>query len=307
MGGRYRCDLLKGKDCIRFDVEAYTIFSCFLIHYRLIHLILNIAKLLHMTAETLRHYDRIGLIKPHRIDSITGYRYYSIHQYEVLGTIRELKEIGLSLEEIRSFLDERNLEKSLSIMEKHQNKLQQKIQQLIRIEISLKQKTMYLKRIATEGATPRPSVRYIEERHFLTTHMEVSNDIELNYAAIKMEDLLERHVPFVAGSFLGLLFDAKKQMIENAIPSSTLIAQTAFLNDYPASQLIRVPAGYFVCLRHFGQVWDRKGSIGELKAYIEENQLSIDGQSIQMVEVDVSVTDRLDESLFEIQVPVLFQ
>lgn len=72
---------------------------------------------------------------------------------------------------------------------------------------------------------------------------------------------------------MGLLFDAKKQMIENAIPSSTLIAQTAFPNDYPTSQLLAV---YVVCLRHFGQVWDRTGSIGDLKAYLYRRKSAFD-------------------------------
>lgn len=62
---------------------------------------------------------------------------------------------------------------------------------------------MYLKRISTEGATPRSSIRYIEERHSLTTHMEVSNNIELSYAAIEMEDLLERHISLWQEVFWG--------------------------------------------------------------------------------------------------------
>ncbi|WP_035397655.1 MerR family transcriptional regulator [Exiguobacterium sp. OS-77] len=267
----------------------------------------EMAKLRHMTAETLRHYDRIGLIKPHRIDATTGYRYYSIHQYEVLGTIRELKEIGLSLEEIRTFLVERNLEKSLSIIESHQTKLQRKIKQLVRIESSLQQKTTYLKRIAEEGKTPQPNVRYIEERYFLTTHDEVADDIELSYATIEIEKLLELHVSLVAGSFLGLLFDVDSQIQAGAAPTSILMAQTAFPNDYPEMNLIRVPAGYYVCLRHFGQVWDRTQSLKQAKDYLEKNEMRIDGKAIQMVEVDVSVTDRLDESLFEIQIPIAFK
>ncbi|MEH7531769.1 MerR family DNA-binding transcriptional regulator, partial [Priestia megaterium] len=46
------------------------------------------AKLRGVTTETLRHYDRIGLFKPFYVDENTGYRYYSIFQYEVLGTIK---------------------------------------------------------------------------------------------------------------------------------------------------------------------------------------------------------------------------
>ena len=33
------------------------------------------AKLVGMTAETLRHYDRIGLVSPHKTDEWTKYRY----------------------------------------------------------------------------------------------------------------------------------------------------------------------------------------------------------------------------------------
>ena len=53
------------------------------------------AKLRNLTAETLRHYDRIGLLKPAYIDPETNYRYYSIFQYEKLGTIKELRQLGV--------------------------------------------------------------------------------------------------------------------------------------------------------------------------------------------------------------------
>ena len=35
------------------------------------------AKEAHATAETLRHYDRIGLVHPSQRESETGYRYYT--------------------------------------------------------------------------------------------------------------------------------------------------------------------------------------------------------------------------------------
>ncbi|QTD40882.1 MerR family transcriptional regulator [Sporosarcina sp. Te-1] len=35
------------------------------------------ASLAKMTIETIRHYDRIGLLKPARVDKQSGYRYYT--------------------------------------------------------------------------------------------------------------------------------------------------------------------------------------------------------------------------------------
>lgn len=264
----------------------------------------EMAQLRNMTPETLRHYDRIGLIKPHYVEPSTGYRHYSIHQYEVLGTIRELKEIGLSLEEIMFFLKERNLEKSRYIMEAHQKKLQQEIIQLTRIESSLDQKLNNLKSIVEEGVTAELDIRYISDRYFLTTGFEVTNDIELSYAAIEMERLLGNQVSLVASSFLGLMFDAQLQTKESGIRTSTLVAQISFPDEYTNADVLTISGGFYVCLRHLGQVWNREECLSKMMEFIDKENMGIVGPSIQMVKVDVSITDRLDESLFEIQIPV---
>ena len=58
------------------------------------------SRLMQVTVKTLRHYERIGLLMPDSVDEITGYRYYTLSQMQRLNSIRRLKEIGFSLEEI---------------------------------------------------------------------------------------------------------------------------------------------------------------------------------------------------------------
>lgn len=74
--------------------------------------ITEMAKLRNVSTETLRHYDRIDLLKPVYVNPDTGYRYYSITQYEKIGTIRELKNLGMSLGEIKDYFNNRNVETS---------------------------------------------------------------------------------------------------------------------------------------------------------------------------------------------------
>ena len=57
--------------------------------------------LCQVTVKTLRHYEKVGLLKPSEVDEWTGYRYYSVSQMQTLNNIRLLKEIGFSLEEIQ--------------------------------------------------------------------------------------------------------------------------------------------------------------------------------------------------------------
>ncbi|MCT4612932.1 MAG: MerR family transcriptional regulator [Clostridia bacterium] len=70
-----------------------------------------------VTQKTLRHYEKLELIKPEYIDENTGYRYYSSKQEVNLNRILELKSYGFTLKEIKKYqdfsLDE--LKKELSI------------------------------------------------------------------------------------------------------------------------------------------------------------------------------------------------
>ena len=44
----------------------------------------DVAKMFHVSAGTLRHYEQAGLLAPEYTDPDTGYRYYGIRQFEVL-------------------------------------------------------------------------------------------------------------------------------------------------------------------------------------------------------------------------------
>jgi DNA-binding transcriptional MerR regulator len=63
------------------------------------------AWLSRVSVETLRHYDRIGLLRPCQQDPFTGYRYYTLEQLPVLNRILALKGLGLPLAEIQRLIE----------------------------------------------------------------------------------------------------------------------------------------------------------------------------------------------------------
>jgi DNA-binding transcriptional MerR regulator len=65
------------------------------------------ATLARVSRRLLRYYDEIDLLKPAHIDSATGYRYYSAEQMARLNRILVLKDLGLSLDQIRRMLGDR--------------------------------------------------------------------------------------------------------------------------------------------------------------------------------------------------------
>jgi DNA-binding transcriptional MerR regulator/effector-binding domain-containing protein len=63
------------------------------------------ARLGGVSVRTLRHYDEIGLLRPATVDPDTGYRGYSAAQLGRINRIIALKELGLSLAQVRRLLD----------------------------------------------------------------------------------------------------------------------------------------------------------------------------------------------------------
>ncbi|MDN3904747.1 MerR family transcriptional regulator [Arthrobacter sp. YD2] len=64
----------------------------------------EVAKLVGTTSRTLRHYDSIGLLPPTRVGS-NGYRRYGRDALVRLQRILLLRDLGLSLPQIRNILD----------------------------------------------------------------------------------------------------------------------------------------------------------------------------------------------------------
>ena len=53
----------------------------------------EVAKMYHMSVGTLRHYEQMGLLQPEYTDPATGYRYYSVPQFEQLPLTLECKYV----------------------------------------------------------------------------------------------------------------------------------------------------------------------------------------------------------------------
>ena len=66
----------------------------------------DFAQLSRVSPKALRLYDRLGLLKPDRVDECNGYRYYSATQLPRLHRILVFKELGFSLEQIGRLLAE---------------------------------------------------------------------------------------------------------------------------------------------------------------------------------------------------------
>ena len=89
------------------------------------------AKLLGVSAQTLRYYDREGILRPNYINEQTGYRYYSYMQFHTIDRIKYLQGFGLSLEEIGMVIREGTTEHLLPLLAARKEMLLEQISQTV--------------------------------------------------------------------------------------------------------------------------------------------------------------------------------
>lgn len=63
------------------------------------------SKLVGISVKTLRYYDECGVLKPSKIDTFTGYRYYSDNDIMACEFIKMLKSLDFTLDEIVRYKD----------------------------------------------------------------------------------------------------------------------------------------------------------------------------------------------------------
>lgn len=105
-----------------------------------------------VSVRMLRHYDAIGLLRPAHVDQATGYRSYAAQQLSRLNRIVALKDLGFSLQQVQSILDDKvSVEELRGMLRLRRAELQS---QITTDSARLAQVEVRLQIIEWEGAMP---------------------------------------------------------------------------------------------------------------------------------------------------------
>ena len=104
----------------------------------------EVSRLFHVSGSTLRHYENIGLLAPEYIAPDSGYRYYSMEQFEAPNTIRYLRALDMPLSEIADFLKNRDVGRIEEKLMQQKRAILKKRRELERIERKIDHRLQWL-------------------------------------------------------------------------------------------------------------------------------------------------------------------
>jgi len=259
------------------------------------------SKIHRVSTKTLRHYDRIGLLKPALIDQETGYRFYTSRQIPKLNRILSLKQMGFSLAEIQEVVDKPDgLDVLLNV------KARQLEQQADALDQQIKQ------------------VRYFQQ------HLAEGNSMEYSPVVKELPEVTVASMRFVADSY-DTFFDVIPKMGEEMRRQKAKVASPPYCfniyhdGEYKASDIdvetceavvapkkdsekvkYKILSGEesAACVLHKGPYSSLRNAYGFLFGWISDNGYEVSGLPRESYIDGVWNKDDENEWLTEIQIPV---
>lgn len=203
------------------------------------------ASLMGITTQTLRFYDKIGLVKPIKIDSRTGYRYYAYEQFHFIDRIKYLQSLGMPLDDIKEVMLSKKVERLLPFLDQ-QKKVLEEEEKKIRHQIEMvdwyKDYFTYMER--NEDA---PCVMHLKERYYLQVPCYKSDllaDMEIRLAKEKSEQGIDNAM-YLRQYGYKISYDAFcKQKFR---PDYYFIYLNEKVKDAP--NILKLPEGDYLCFR----------------------------------------------------------
>lgn len=234
------------------------------------------AKMAGVTAETLRHYDRIGLVKPCAKDDWTGYRYYSAGEIVRLNTIQALRCMGLSLKEIKKVLEYDSLEKIVQFLKQAEKSADEKMVQLHSAKTKIQRaRADYEKKLRGQTEASDSFIQYIEQRAVLLSDtMQVPTlDNLWNYYSHFYKQLASS----VRDAFA---FEDMAGIYTQGECSRLFVV----CSRYAQTQDVRIlPAGAYLCANCTGE--DRESTLECVKAAAQEQYGAQPGFAVQLIRI----------------------
>ena len=125
----------------------------------------QVTKMYHVRHDTLRYYDKIGLLKP-TLKKENGYRYYTIRDLELLESILLSRQLDIPLKRLQEILNQGNIDDYIKLFSDHESFIEEKIKQLneLKKEVSrFKQKTIAMRNFENDEWPEIPTYESIDK------------------------------------------------------------------------------------------------------------------------------------------------
>lgn len=252
----------------------------------------EIVELYGVGPDSLRYYEKLGILKPHRGEN--NYRMYHIHDLWRLNVIRDLRELGFSMAQIQEYLEHRSLDSTEELLTRELSVIEKRMRALENLKSNIEDRLDVLKEIRTQplGVIEQ---KYIGRRHCYTIPSGYQIDEEMDMLIKQLVNKDPNKLYIIGNNRIG-----------SVIPLSS--ARAGNYRDYSQVFIIEksgdevIPEGIYLTVSYDGSCARNETYIPALLSYAEEHGLTPAGPILELLLADIHQTDDVQECRTELQI-----
>lgn len=258
----------------------------------------EICKLYGIGADSLRYYEKIGVLNPKRDKN--SYRLYSLKDIYKLNIIRDLRQLDFSMQQIKDYLDCQSLDNTMALLKEEEKLIQTQLSKLNAT------KQIICKRIADLSQASQVkegcfTIKTYKERPCLQLNTYITRDEEMDFAVKKLHRKHENKITDFGNQTIGASISAED--LNNGIYG---VFHSVFfvLNEKNTEYDFVLPAGDYLSFYYRGSYSQSSARFLDVLHYANENNYRIAGNPFEIYKIDNRDTIQKEEFLTEIQVQI---
>lgn len=263
----------------------------------------DVAKMFHISVGSLRHYEQAGLLKPEYTDPETGYRYYSVRQFEVLNTIRYLRVLDMPLGQIGEFLGNRDIDVIEDKLLNQKKLIKKKRRELETIERKIDHRLQHLR----DARTSELNVIHLKKippyrTVWMKDSLRLKSYLDLEYAIRRLEENQRESLVFLGKVGVGI---SKDNLLAGKFGEYDQVFLLLDDEDSYEGKVEQHQEELYVSIYFCGSHSEAEIYYHKLMKYIDEHKMQVAGSSKEITMIDNGITDDPDKFVTEIRIPVI--
>lgn len=258
----------------------------------------EVSSLFGIGQDSLRYYERLGIVVPKR--QANGYRAYGLDDMFTLSLIKDLRMLGFSMQQIKTYLDDRTLESTGQLLSEESVLIDRQIKRLQERKAAIER---HLRTIDTArtAVTGRLLIERRPERRCIELAVRIEADEEMDVAIQRLRHRIKDVTPQLSDITIGANLSRK-----DLEAGATNIYDSVFfvLKSESAACDYRLPEGNYLVYRYRGSYEQNGDVLRSMLDYAQQQGLDVGASAFEIYELDNRDTADPDEYLTRIEIPL---
>lgn len=259
----------------------------------------EISKIYSISRDSLMYYEEIGILKPIR-DS-NGYRLYNISDIWKLNLIKELRSLNLPMSTIKEYLDNRNIQSTLDLLNKEIILIDKKIEELKAHKENIAIRLNSINEVLEDKDLFNIREEYIPMRKAIMLNGDIKRDWDVDFLIRKLNKEYEDKFHILGNNNIGAIYNSESLNKEIYNEYKSVFC---FLPEDDKNYNLLINEGIYIIYSYCGPYFENYKHFQIIYDYIKNKSYKIIEDPIEIYKIDIHETSLSREFYTEIQIKI---